>query len=305
MKFSRSMLYAVSALALVATTTPAAFAQESPAMPTAEECANILTDMGLSSVGADGAVVPGAPGAGSAGTPGAPITPGTGTGGDTDGPGGPGDDISLPGETPAPGATPSPTPTPTPTPVATAKPKPVTNVASNGSGPGGRVTLPTGDAAKCRQGMKMTQSDQASINRAKAAKATLQAAAAKHGIDWRILAAIGVRETGFRNIDSPRVGDPGQGVFQLTNQPGVTRAQAHNLAFAANYAAKMIADNKRYFKRKFPKFNETQLMHAAIAAYNFGLVEVKGNPERIDIGTAGSKEGRPYGESVLLAANCF
>lgn len=265
--------------------------------PTDAECADIMGSMGSPApdTGSGSGAGTGSEGNGTGGA--------TGTGqGSAGGSGSGGTDSGTPDANPTPGdgATPA-TPTPKPTPA----PKPTVIANGSGSGPNGRVTLPNGNAAKCQQGIKMTRSDQASINRAKAAKSVLQAAGKKYGIDWRILAAIGVRETAFRNIDSPRVGDPGMGVFQLTNQPGVTRAQAHDLTFAANYAAKMIAENKRLLKRKFPKFTETQLMHAAIASYNFGPNEIKGNPERIDIGTEGWKEGRPYGESVLLAANCF
>jgi hypothetical protein len=38
------------------------------------------------------------------------------------------------------------------------------------------------------------------LNRALAAKSVMMSAADAHGIDWRMLAAIGIRETGFQNI---------------------------------------------------------------------------------------------------------
>ena len=144
----------------------------------------------------------------------------------------------------------------------------------------------------------MAKKDKAAVNRAIAAKATLQAAARKHGIDWRMLAAIGVRETDFRSIDSKV--DGGMGVFQLTNKK-ITRAQAHNLAFAADMAARIIKSDMAYLKRRFPKLTQAQLWQATFASYNFGVDDISGNPATIDVGTTNNN----YGESILLMMNCF
>lgn len=296
MKSSRTQwLMGVSAIASLAIGQPSVVHAQALPMPTDEECAQLMSDMGLDPPPAD--------------TPGDDVTPGTGTPTPSE-PGEPGTedpDAPNPVFTGSPVVQPLPSPTPTPSPTATPTPTPAPAPAprTEGSGPNGRVTLPTGSAEKCAQGIRMAQTDRASINRAKAARATIQAAARRHGIDWRILAAIGVRETNFMNIDSPRPGDPGWGVYQLTNQPGVSRAQARDLTFAANYAANLLADNKRLMRRRFPQLTETQVMHAALAAYNFGPNNISGNPATIDVGTAGYSQGRPYGENVLLLANCF
>jgi hypothetical protein len=56
-----------------------------------------------------------------------------------------------------------------------------------------------------------------------------------------MLAAIGVRESGFRNI-AELGGGPGRGVFQIDlekNKGEVTEEQAFDLEFAANWAAKL------------------------------------------------------------------
>ncbi len=161
--------------------------------------------------------------------------------------------------------------------------------------------MPTGSAAKCNQGKRLAQSDTASVNRSLSAKATLQAAAKRYGIDWRLLAAIGVRETNFRPIDNPNPNDPGWGMFQLTRQPGVTREQAHNLQFAADRAARIIASDMAYLKRKFPRLTQAQLLQATAAAYNFGVDDISGNPATIDKGTTRDN----YGESILLLMNCY
>ena len=201
------------------------------------------------------------------------------------------------GGTPETGATPT---SPVGEPTTTVPPgnKPPTATPPKGNP---NIALPTGSAAKCNKGVQMSKSDRASINRALAAKATLQAAAKRHGIDWRILAALGIRETNFRPIDSTIKGDPGMGIFQLTNQKGVTRAQAFDLTFSANYAAKLIKENMTLLKRRWPKFTEAELLQATFASYNFGPNNIKGVPANIDKGTTRNN----YGENILLLMNCF
>lgn len=205
----------------------------------------------------------------------------------------------------APGTTPGATPgasTPAPAPVQSAPaPKPVTTTPKPPTSGGGGVVLPTGNASSCARGITMSKMDRASVNRAVAAKATLQAAASRHGIDWRLLAAIGVRETGFRNINNPDPNDPGMGVFQLTSRPGVTVAQARDLTFSANYAARLMAQNISIIKRRFPRFTQAQVIQAAAASYNFGVDDISGNPNTIDQGTTGNN----YGQNILLLMNCF
>lgn len=39
------------------------------------------------------------------------------------------------------------------------------------------------------------------------------------------------------------------GVFQLTNQQGVSPAQAFNVPFSANYAANILSSNMNYLSR--------------------------------------------------------
>ena len=124
------------------------------------------------------------------------------------------------------------------------------------------------------------------VGRANAAWNVLQQAASAHNIGTALLAAIGVRETDFRNIQEFN-GGPGMGVFQLTNQQGVTAAQAFNLSFSSNYAANMLSANKSYLSNAFPSFSPPQLLQATAASYNFGTGNISGNPSTIDVGTAG------------------
>ena len=163
------------------------------------------------------------------------------------------------------------------------------------------LAMPTGNAAQCSRGLSLARGDRASVNRALAARAVLQAAATRYGIDWKFLAAIGIRETGFRNIDNPNPKDPGWGYFQLTRQPGVSYAQARDLTFSANYAARMLANNMRYLRSRYPRFTQAQLLQATAASYNFGTDDVSGNPNTIDVGTTRNN----YGQSIVLMMNCF
>jgi hypothetical protein len=115
-----------------------------------------------------------------------------------------------------------------------------------------------------------------------------------------LLAAVGVRETDFRNIQE-NGGGPGMGVFQLTNQPGVTAAQAYNLSFASSYAANMLSSNRSYLSSQFPSLTQQQLLQATAASYNFGAGNISGDPDTIDVGTTGGN----YGSSVVSLMQCF
>jgi hypothetical protein len=129
----------------------------------------------------------------------------------------------------------------------------------------------------------------------------LQAAAEAHDIDPALLAAVGVYESQFSN--KPEIGKGhGMGVFQLTNQPGVTAAQAYDLTFAANYAANMLSDNESYLSNEFPAFTPDQLLQATAASYNLGPYKFSGNPNTIDVG---SMPDGHYGSDVVDLMSCF
>jgi len=96
--------------------------------------------------------------------------------------------------------------------------------------------------------------------------------------------------------------DGGWGLFQLTRQPGVTYAQAHDPEFAANYAAALLAKNSRKISRQFPQFSPGDHLLATAASYNLGPNKFSGNPATID---AGSVPAGRYGHNVLALMNCF
>jgi hypothetical protein len=140
------------------------------------------------------------------------------------------------------------------------------------------------------------------VNRANANIASIQAAATANGIDPALLSAIGVRETGFRNIAQVG-GGFGAGVFQidLGVNPSVTSEQAYNIAYAANFAAALLAANAASLASAHPNLTPEQLLQATAASYNFGTGNISGNPSTIDVGTTGNN----YGSNVVNLMSCF
>ncbi len=152
----------------------------------------------------------------------------------------------------------------------------------------------------CTSALGVAGQDQSAVGRGWASWETLAQAAETNNVDPAMLAAIGVRETGFRNVNEIG-GGPGRGVFQLTNRPGVSAAQARNLSFAANYAAGILRSNMDFLGAKFPHFSIRQLDQATAASYNFGINDISGSPGGIDIGTTGNN----YGDNVVRLMTCF
>ncbi len=160
----------------------------------------------------------------------------------------------------------------------------------------------------CQGALSTANKDQAAITRAENAWSVLQTAADDNDIDPALLAAIGVRETGFENVQEKLQNGkngPGMGVYQLTNQPGVTAAQAFDLTYAANYAANMLSSNMSYFSNKFPAFTPDQLLQATAASYNLGPGGISGNPNTIDVGSAPGGINGNYGSNVVGLMSCF
>ena len=124
-----------------------------------------------------------------------------------------------------------------------------------------------------------------------------------NSIDPSLLGAIGIRETGFQDVNERGGTHVGVGVFQLTvtSTSGVTAAQANDLSWAANYAAAMLQSNMTVLAKAFPKFTPAQLLQATAASYNFGVSNISGNPNTIDAGSTGHN----YGSNVVQLMTCF
>jgi soluble lytic murein transglycosylase-like protein len=140
------------------------------------------------------------------------------------------------------------------------------------------------------------------LNRAFDAMGVIEQAADAHGIDPALLAAIGLRETGFREIAQIGGGD-GRGVFQIDigKNPSVTASEAYDINFAAGWAANFLSKNMTTLQQEFPNFTPDQLLQATAASYNFGTTNISGNPNTIDVGSAHNN----YGSNVLDLMNCF
>jgi hypothetical protein len=156
----------------------------------------------------------------------------------------------------------------------------------------------------CLDALRTAGKGAAAVKRALAAESTLESAVQGTGIDWTMLAAIGIRESGFLNVSEKDGAGVGVGVFQITVKPGngVTAEEAGNLTWAADYAANMLGTNLLTLAKNFPKFTVDQLLQATAASFNFGTGNISGNPKTIDVGSANGN----YGSNVMnIMNNCF
>jgi len=173
---------------------------------------------------------------------------------------------------------------------------------SPGNGGGARGPDISHPSKKCLIGLKMAGTNTQALQRAVANWGTIEKAATANGIVPSMLAAIGIRETGFRNI-AQSGGGQGRGIFQidLGQNPSVTSAQADDPSFAANFAAQMLASNMTALSTDHPNLTGDKLVQATAASYNFGTGNISGNPNTIDVGTTGNN----YGTDILLLMECF
>lgn len=102
--------------------------------------------------------------------------------------------------------------------------------------------------------MRTAHQDQAAIDRALGNWWILSAASELAGIDPALLAAIGVRESGFRNVR--QVGGRGAGAFQIDmgQHPDIPAALALDVPFAAGWAALYLGANATFLAGKHKNF---------------------------------------------------
>jgi hypothetical protein len=130
-----------------------------------------------------------------------------------------------------------------------------------------------------------------------------------------MLAAIGVRETGFRNI-AEAGGGGGRGVFQIDihqNRGRITEAQAFDIAYAAGWVADRLADNAKALAEQFGLAGP-RLWEFVLASYNAGLKGVTDFVSRqlargLSIDQVVSADAITafgnYGRNVLHLMECF
>ncbi|WP_263418066.1 RHS repeat-associated core domain-containing protein [Terriglobus albidus] len=192
------------------------------------------------------------------------------------------------------------------------------DVHADGSGAGDITTVGDGlttlinvwvvpNIGGCPSAVKYAGKTMAGVKRADASSAAINDAASKNNVPAALIDAIGMEETDFSSVQEKTQGGgtgPGMGVFQLTNQPGVSKEQAFSIPFSANHTAQSLSKNMVKFANKFPALTPTQLLQATAASHNIGPGGISGNPATIDNGTHGTPDGH-YGASVVGLMNCF
>jgi hypothetical protein len=107
----------------------------------------------------------------------------------------------------------------------------------------------------CRRALAEAHADMASLRRAYANVEAIEDAADEEGIDPNVLAAIGIRETGFRPIyeNGAPPGTQGTGVFQIDmryHSNNISLADALNVPSAARYAAGLLSNSFDYYSAR-------------------------------------------------------
>ena len=130
----------------------------------------------------------------------------------------------------------------------------------------------------------------------------LMKAAAGTGIEWEMVAAIGLRESAFRNGDEVG-GGGGRGIFQIDSgqHSEVSDKDAYDPVWAAHWVATLLEANMTNLSYAHPNLNSTQLLQATAASYNFGTTNISGDPDKIDVGTKRDN----YGSNILNLMDCF
>ena len=149
------------------------------------------------------------------------------------------------------------------------------------------------------------------LNRVVAMMDTIENAAEAHGIDPALLAAIALKENnganGLQRCEAGITwGDPkcsGAGMFQidLHQHPGVSKDQALDVSFAADWAAKLLKTNMTILASVF---KGDELLQATAASYNLGPHGFSGDATKIDKGSSGPPKNG-YGNNAVQLMECF
>jgi RHS repeat-associated protein len=167
----------------------------------------------------------------------------------------------------------------------------------------------TYDQEKCNQALKAAGANAAAVTRALDNWSMIESAALQNGVDPTILAAMGIRESGFQNIPENGYGmyDAGMGIFQIDARahPDAT-SFAYNPTQAANYAAALVGGN--YRTSVFSGMSPVMALATALHSYNAGpngltpVLAATGYPGYMDIATTG---GNYVSNVAAIAAYCF
>ena len=146
----------------------------------------------------------------------------------------------------------------------------------------------------------------AALDRAAKYSAEMQEAANSRKLDWRLIAAIGIRESGFRDI-SEVGGGPGRGWFQTTPDSQITAEGASTFATAVGYAAALLRTSIDSFAGPIAEYGWNP---SAVAARGFNTGPfnkytldklLTGDLAELDKGTARNN----YVSNTLQLMDCF
>jgi len=128
-------------------------------------------------------------------------------------------------------------------------------------------------------------------------------AAKRYGIPVEILAGIASRESRVGKHLNPAGYDEEKkayGIMQVDERYHKRRGKKPDSQEHIDQSAEILAKNKKEIDKKFPKWSEEQRMQAAVAAYNFGVGNVK-SWKGLDKGTTGDN----YSSDVMERAKAY
>ena len=130
-------------------------------------------------------------------------------------------------------------------------------------------------------------------------------AAARYGIPVEILAGIASRESRVgKHLNAAGYDEEKKayGIMQIDERYHKRKGKKPDSQEHIDQAASILAKNKQAIDedKRFAKWTEEQRMRAAVAAYNFGLGNVK-SWKGLDVGTTGND----YSKDVMERANMY
>jgi len=141
------------------------------------------------------------------------------------------------------------------------------------------------------------------LSEIEALKDRFEHAATKYGIPVEILAGIASRESRVgKHLNAAGYDEEKQayGIMQVDERFHKRRGKKPDSQEHINQSAEILAKNKKQIDEKFPKWSEEQRMRAAVAAYNFGVGNVK-SWKGLDKGTTGNN----YSADVMTRAQIY